>query len=109
MATPARRRLRPTEGVSRPFCYIASMALSSRIGHPHCWQCGEEMVRHTPAQVTEEVLKLPEGTRFAVLAPVARAQLGSFAKELAELRKLGFVRATIDGAIRDLSEDLELD
>ena len=83
--------------------------LYARIGRPHCWQCGQEMVRHIPSQIAERALAFAEGTRLAVLAPVLRGRTGAFAEELAALRKRGFVRATLDGAQVDLSDDLALD
>ena len=54
------------------------------------------------------MLALPERTRLYILAPIARGKKGEFRKELVELRKAGFVRARIDGELRDLAEDISL-
>jgi excinuclease ABC subunit A len=82
--------------------------LFARLGRPHCWQCGQPITTQTVQQIVDRVMALPEGTRVHVLAPVVRGKKGEFRKELAELRKGGFVRVRIDGVLRDLSEEIEL-
>ncbi|MEZ4219173.1 MAG: excinuclease ABC subunit UvrA [Myxococcota bacterium] len=83
--------------------------LYARAGEPHCWECGNPISSQTPAQMAERVLRLPEGTRAWVLAPVVRGRKGSYKKELEQLRKQGFVRARIDGAMRDLDDDVAIE
>ena len=82
--------------------------LYARIGHPHCPKCGRPIGRQTPEQIVDQVLQLPEGTRFQVLAPVVRGRKGEYEKLLQELSQKGFVRARIDGEVRDLSEQIRL-
>ncbi|MCI0633705.1 MAG: excinuclease ABC subunit UvrA [Actinobacteria bacterium] len=82
--------------------------LYARIGHPHCPKCGRPIGRQTPEQIVDQVLQLPEGTRFQVLAPVVRGRKGEYEKLLQELAQKGFVRARIDGDVRDLSEQIRL-
>ncbi len=82
--------------------------LYARIGHPHCPKCGRPIGRQTPDQIVDQVLQLPEGTRFQVLAPVVRGRKGEYEKLLQELAQKGFVRARIDGDLRDLSEQIRL-
>ncbi|MBX3025434.1 excinuclease ABC subunit UvrA [bacterium] len=82
--------------------------LFARLGTPHCWQCGQPIATQTVQQIVDRVLTLPERTRVYILAPIARGKKGEFRKELAELSKAGFVRARIDGALRDLAADISL-
>ncbi len=83
--------------------------LYARIGHPHCPKCGRPIGRQTPDQIVDQVMQLPEGTRFQVLAPVIRGRKGEYEKLLADLGRRGFPRARIDGEVRDLSEPIRLD
>ncbi|HWO71792.1 MAG TPA: excinuclease ABC subunit UvrA [Actinomycetota bacterium] len=83
--------------------------LYARIGHPHCPRCGRPIGRQTPEQIVDQVMQLPEGTRFQVLAPVVRGRKGEYERLLADLARKGFVRARIDGEVRDLSEPIRLD
>ena len=83
--------------------------LFARIGIPHCPKCGKEIARQTVDQMVDEILKLPEGTKFQLLAPVVRGRKGEHAKLLSQARKSGFVRAIIDGSVYELSEEIELD
>jgi excinuclease ABC subunit A len=82
--------------------------LFARIGHPHCYNCGRPIGRQTPDQIVDQVLQLPEGTRFQVLAPVVRGRKGEYEKLLQELARKGFPRARIDGEVRELSESIRL-
>jgi excinuclease ABC subunit A len=82
--------------------------LFARIGHPHCPRCGRPIGRQTPEQIVDQVMQLPEGTKFQVLAPVVRGRKGEYEKLLGELAKKGFVRARIDGETHDLSESIRL-
>ena len=82
--------------------------LFARIGTPHCPQCGRVIAPQTVSQIVDQVMALPERSRVHVLAPIVRGRKGEYRKELAELRKAGFVRARIDGTLHDLSEDISL-
>src|SRR3970040_2198236 len=83
--------------------------LYARIGVPHCPKCGREIGRQTPDQIVDQVMELPEGTRFQVLAPVVRGRKGEYEKLLGDLAKKGFARARIDGEVRELTEEIKLD
>jgi excinuclease ABC subunit A len=83
--------------------------LHARIGIPHCPKCGREIGRQTPDQIVDQVMALPEGARFQVLAPIIRGRKGEYEKLLKDLAAKGFARARIDGEIRDLSEPIRLD
>ena len=82
--------------------------LYARVGHPHCPKCGRPIGRQTPEQIVDQVLELPEGTRFQVLAPIVRGRKGEYERLLQDLARKGFVRARIDGELRDLSESIRL-
>ena len=82
--------------------------LFARVGHPHCPNCGRPIGRQTPEQIVDQVLELPEGTRFQVLAPIVRGRKGEYGKLLGDLARKGFPRARIDGEVRDLSEPIRL-
>src|SRR5438309_2038425 len=82
--------------------------LYARIGVPHCPNDGTIVERQTPQQIVDRVLKLPDGTRFQVLAPVVRGRKGEYEGLLDELAGQGFARARIGGAISELSEQVRL-
>ncbi|NLW73274.1 MAG: excinuclease ABC subunit UvrA [Clostridiales bacterium] len=83
--------------------------LYARIGIPHCPVCGKEIRRQSVDQIVDQIMKLPEGRRFMVLAPVVRDRKGSHEKVFADAKKSGFVRARVDGALYDLGEEIKLD
>ena len=82
--------------------------LWARIGIPHCPKCGKEIHQQSIDQMVDRVMELPEGTRIQIFAPVIRGKKGEHAKILEDARKSGYVRARIDGEIRDLAEDITL-
>ena len=81
----------------------------ARIGVPHCPVCGRVISQQSVDEMVDEVLKLPERTRFQVLAPVVRARKGTQAKELDAARRAGYVRVRIDGNLYDLDEEIKLE
>ncbi|MBX3234052.1 MAG: excinuclease ABC subunit UvrA [Labilithrix sp.] len=83
--------------------------LFARIGVPHCPSCGKRIEAQTVQQIVDRVLALPEGARFSVLAPIARARKGELKLELESLKREGFVRVRIDGTVVDLGDPIELD
>ncbi|MDA3625540.1 excinuclease ABC subunit UvrA [Saccharopolyspora sp. WRP15-2] len=78
--------------------------LYARAGVPHCPVCGERISRQTPQQVVDQVLGLPERTRFQVLAPVVRGRKGEYADLFARLRSQGYSRVSVDGQVHHLDE-----
>ncbi len=83
--------------------------LYARIGVVHCFQCGERIASQTVQQMVDQILALPEGTRFSVLSPMVRDRKGEYKTELDSLRKQGFVRVNVDGELRDLADPIKLD
>jgi excinuclease ABC subunit A len=83
--------------------------LWARIGRPHCYNCGEPIQGQSLEQITDRVLTVDEGTRFMVMAPVVRGRKGEYGRLLDEMRAQGYARARIDGELRRLDEEIELD
>ncbi len=83
--------------------------LYARIGVPHCPVCGREISQQTVDQMVDEVLRLEEGTRFQVLAPVVRGRKGTQQKEFEAARRSGYARVRVDGNIYDLDEEITLE
>ena len=83
--------------------------LYARIGIPHCPVCGREIKQQTVDQITDRILKLDEGTKIQLLAPIVRGRKGEYQKELDSARKSGYVRVRIDGITYDLSEEIKLE
>ncbi|MCB9728375.1 MAG: excinuclease ABC subunit UvrA [Deltaproteobacteria bacterium] len=83
--------------------------LFARAGVQYCPTCGRPVGRQSPEQVADLVSAWPEGTRFVLLAPLARRRKGTFKGTLEDARREGFVRARIDGEIRELAEVEALD
>jgi excinuclease ABC subunit A len=83
--------------------------LWARIGHPHCHICGRPITGQSAEQIIDQVMELPEETRFMVLAPIVRGRKGEYGKPLEELRGEGFTRVKVDGELRRLDEEIALD
>ena len=83
--------------------------LYARVGIPHCPNCGKVISRQTVDQMVDEIMKLPERTKFMVLAPEVRGRKGEHVKLLEKAKKSGFVRVVVDGSMYELSEEIKLD
>ena len=104
-STRSRRRRNPRSTVGTiTEVYDYLRLLYARIGVPHCPNDGTRVERQTPQQIVDRVLRAPDGTRFQVLAPVVRGRKGEYESLLADLASQGYVRARIDGEVRDLAE-----
>ena len=82
--------------------------LYARAGIPHCTKCGKPIERQSVDQMVEQIMRLGEGTKVILLAPVIRAKKGEHIKILDGLAKAGFARARIDGEMRELEEEIKL-
>lgn len=82
--------------------------LYARAGTPHCPTCGERVARQTPQQIVDQVLAMPEGTRFLVLAPVVRTRKGEFADLFDKLNAQGYSRVRVDGVVHPLTDPPKL-
>ncbi|MCH8628711.1 excinuclease ABC subunit UvrA [Arsenicicoccus piscis] len=78
--------------------------LFARAGRPHCPVCGEPIGRQSPQQIVDQLLALPERTRFQVLAPIVQGRKGEFVDLFAELQTKGYSRARVDGQVVSLTE-----
>ncbi|HEY6010679.1 MAG TPA: excinuclease ABC subunit UvrA, partial [Nitrospirota bacterium] len=83
--------------------------LFARIGKPYCYKCGREISAQTVQQITDAVMALPQETRIQVLAPIVRGRKGEYKKELMAASASGYVRARVDGVIRELAEPIPMD
>ncbi len=80
--------------------------LYARCGLPHCYACGRMIRRQSPEQILDDILRLPEGSRLMLLAPVVRGRRGQHPDVLRKIVKAGFVRARIDGVLVDVESIL---
>ena len=78
--------------------------LYARAGTPHCPVCGGRIARQTPQQIVDQVLAMPEGTKFQVLAPVVRTRKGEFVDLFDKLNTQGYSRIRVDGVVYPLTE-----
>jgi excinuclease ABC subunit A len=83
--------------------------LYARVGRPHCPVCGRPIAGQSLDAIVDQVLRLPEGTKFTVNAPVVRDRKGEYKDVFEELRADGFTRVKVDGEQRLLEEAIELD
>jgi len=82
--------------------------LFARVGRQHCHECGKPISSMSASDIIEEVLKLPNGIKLVIMAPLVKEKKGSFADMLDSLRHKGYVRAMIDGVMVRLDEEIEL-
>ena len=78
--------------------------LWARIGVPHCSECGEKIIKQSAQQIVDQILELPEGTRFQVLAPIVSQKKGEFVDLFSSLVSQGFSRVTVDGETITLAD-----
>lgn len=83
--------------------------LYARIGIPHCPKCGKEIKKQTVDQMVDEIMKLEEGTKFQLLAPIVRGRKGEHVKVFQNAKRSGYVRVRVDGNLYDLSEEIKLE
>ena len=79
--------------------------LYARVGIPHCPECGAEIKPQTIDEIVNNIMKLEEGSKIQILAPIVRGKKGEFTSTFEELRQEGFVRVKVDGEIYNLDED----
>ena len=79
--------------------------LYARIGTPYCPKCGKPIKPQTIDEIVNSILKLPEGTKIQILAPLVKGKKGEYQSLFEELKQEGFVRVKVDGEIYNLDED----
>jgi len=82
--------------------------LYARVGTPICYECGRPITAQTVQQVVDRLLALPPETRVELFAPVVRERKGEHREEIDDLRRRGFVRVRVDGALRELADEWTL-
>ena len=83
--------------------------LWARCGTPHCPKCGKEIRRQTIDQIVDQIMSLPERTKFQILSPVVRGKKGEHQKVFDDARRGGYARVRVDGSLYDLTEEIPLD
>lgn len=83
--------------------------LFARVGTQYCYNCGDKVGSQTVDELVDHIMQNPQGTRIQILAPIVQNRKGEHKEELEEARREGFVRVKINGKMRDLSEDIQLD
>ena len=83
--------------------------LFARVGRPHCPNCGDPITQQSIEQMVDRILSYPPDSKIQILAPLVRGRKGEYQKTFNDIRKEGYVRARVDGEIRDLQEEILLD
>jgi excinuclease ABC subunit A len=83
--------------------------LFARIGRPHCPQHGIEITAQTIEQMVDRIMDYPEKTKLQILAPIVSGRKGEHTKLLSDIQRQGFVRVRVNGELRELSENIELE
>jgi excinuclease ABC subunit A len=83
--------------------------LFARVGIPHCPVCGREVRRQSAQEIVDAVDSMPDGTRILILAPLIRGRKGTYQNIFEDIRKMGFVRARVDGQVFNLDDEINLD
>ncbi|MBM4428897.1 MAG: excinuclease ABC subunit UvrA [Chloroflexi bacterium] len=83
--------------------------LYARVGIPHCPQCGRVVERQTVQQIVDAILALPQGIRFMILAPLIKDRKGEHRRVFEDIRRSGLVRARVNGEVRDLGDQIDLE
>ncbi|MBS4174057.1 excinuclease ABC subunit UvrA [Bacillus sp. FJAT-49736] len=83
--------------------------LYARVGRPICPNHGIEITSQTVEQMVDRILEYPERTKLQILAPIVSGRKGAHVKVFEDIKKQGFVRVRVDGELRDLGEDIDLE
>jgi excinuclease ABC subunit A len=83
--------------------------LFARVGTPHCPQCGRVVSSQTPEEILRRIAEQTAGSRIRILAPLVKGRKGEYQRLFERLRKKGFLRARVNGVLRDLEDDIPLE
>ena len=92
--------------VTEVFDYLR--LLFARVGHPHCYKCGRPVERQTVQQIVDSIMRMPAESRIQVMAPMVRRRKGEHAPVFEDARRSGFVRVRVNGEVRELTEEFNL-
>tara|TARA_Y100001960_G_scaffold334124_1_gene445408 strand:+ start:9961 stop:12825 length:2865 start_codon:yes stop_codon:yes gene_type:complete len=104
------------QGLQNPRSTVATVTeiydhlrlLMARLGAPICYECGESIRQQSHEQIQDALMSMPEGTKSMIMAPMVRGRRGQHKEVLEQIRKVGFVRARIDGQVYDVDSFPEL-
>ncbi|MBI2095378.1 MAG: excinuclease ABC subunit UvrA, partial [Candidatus Omnitrophica bacterium] len=83
--------------------------LFAKVGVPHCYKCGRKITRQSAQEIVEQILKAPAETRLEIYSPLVEGRKGEYRKIFSDIRKEGFARVRVDGAVREISDGVRLD
>lgn len=83
--------------------------LFAHFGTPYCPNCNIEIKTQTVDNIVDRIMSMDEGAKILITAPIAKGKKGTFQKEFADLKKDGYVRVLVDGEVKNLDDDLNLD
>ena len=89
--------------------YDYMRVLYTNVGKCHCPECGNPLTSQTADQIIDQIMSLPEGTRFLILAPIIRGRRGRHRRELDDAFRAGYVRVRINGKIHELGQEIIVD
>ncbi|CUT06718.1 excinuclease ABC, A subunit [Candidatus Kryptonium thompsonii] len=83
--------------------------LFARVGVQFCYNCGKRVQKQSIDQIVESIIKLGEGTRIEILAPVVRGRKGHYRELFEKILKDGFLRVRVDGKVREITPGMQVD
>ena len=83
--------------------------LFARVGIPHCPRCGRPVMPQSAEQIVNQVQQMAVNSRIQVLAPLVKDRKGHHQSVFEDVRKAGFVRVRVNGEVRQVDEEIELD
>ena len=83
--------------------------LFARTGTQFCWQCGRKVQKQTTDQIIDSIMKLPDGAKVQILAPVVRGRKGHYRELFEEIMRDGFLRVRVDGSVREITSGMQVD
>jgi len=83
--------------------------LFARAGTQFCWQCGRKVQKQTSDQIIDSIMKLPDGAKVQILAPVVRGRKGHYRELFEEILRDGFLRVRVDGVVREIESGMQAD
>jgi excinuclease ABC subunit A len=83
--------------------------LFARVGTQHCYKCDRPVTKQTTDQIIDRIMKLPEGTKVQILAPVVKGRKGHYRELFEEIVKDGFLRVRVDGVVKEITKGMQVD
>lgn len=83
--------------------------LYSKVGIPHCVECGGVVKKQAAEQIVDAIIEKYEGKKIQLLAPVVRGRKGHYRELFEEIMSDGFLKARVDGVIHDIRVGFQVD